>query len=127
MSLENHDYAISYILGLSHVLNIAFAKVLSSSGENKDLLSNLSSTTFKDQLDVAKRVTDENPHLYYEIQYLNKFSLKTISELSNAIKEIFDFLNFWPKVKILNQKWFLSKARAKIIMLDPVRPVGSSE
>ena len=92
MSLENHDYAISYVLGLSHVLNIAFAKVLSSSGENKDLLSNLSSTTFKDQLDVAKRVTDENPHLYYEIQYLNEFSLKTISELSNAIKEIFDFI-----------------------------------
>ena len=93
MSLENHDYAISYVLGLSHVLNIAFAKALYSSGENKDLLTNLSSTTFKDQLDVAKRVTDENPHLYYEIQYLNKFSLKTISELSNAIKEIFDFIS----------------------------------
>ena len=93
MSLENHDYAISYVLGLSHVLNIAFAKALSSSGENKDLLTNLSSTTFKDQLDVAKRVTDENPHLYYEIQYLNEFSLKTISELSNAIKEIFDFIS----------------------------------
>ena len=93
MSLENHDYAISYVLGLSHVLNIAFAKALYSSGENKDLLTNLSSTTFKDQLDVAKRVTDENPHLYYEIQYLNEFSLKTISELSNAIKEIFDFIS----------------------------------
>jgi prephenate dehydrogenase len=38
-------------------------------------------------------VTDENPHLYYEIQYLNKFSLKTISELSNAIKEIFDLID----------------------------------
>jgi prephenate dehydrogenase len=38
-------------------------------------------------------VTNENPHLYYEIQYLNEFSLKTISELSNAIKEIFDFID----------------------------------
>jgi len=93
MSLDNHDFAISYVLGLSHALNIAFAKVLSASGERKDLLSKLSSTTFKDQLGVAKRVTDENPHLYYEIQYLNKFSLKTIAELNQAIQDIFDYVD----------------------------------
>ena len=90
MSLDNHDFAISYVLGLSHALNIAFSKVLSASGEKKDLLSELSSTTFKDQLGVAKRVTDDNPHLYYEIQHLNKYSLKTIAELSQAVQEIFD-------------------------------------
>ena len=90
MSLDNHDFAISYVLGLSHVLNIAFSKVLSASGEKKDLLSQLSSTTFKDQLEVAKRVTDDNPHLYYEIQHLNKYSLKTIAELGQAVQEIFD-------------------------------------
>ena len=90
MTLDNHDFAISYVLGLSHALNIAFSKVLSASGEKKDLLSQLSSTTFKDQLGVAKRVTDDNPHLYYEIQHLNKYSLKTITELSQAVQEIFD-------------------------------------
>ena len=90
MSLDNHDFAISYVLGLSHALNIAFSKVLSASGEKKNLLSQLSSTTFKDQLGVAKRVTDDNPHLYYEIQHLNKYSLKTITELSQAVQEIFD-------------------------------------
>jgi len=90
MSLDNHDFAISYVLGLSHALNIAFSKVLSASGEKKDLLSQLSSTTFKDQLEVAKRVTDDNPHLYYEIQHLNKYSLKTITELSQAVQEIYD-------------------------------------
>ena len=90
MSLDNHDFAISYVLGLSHALNIAFSKVLSASGEKKDLLSQLSSTTFKDQLGVAKRVTDDNPHLYYEIQHLNKYSLKTIAELGQAVQEIFD-------------------------------------
>ena len=90
MSLDNHDFVISYVLGLSHALNIAFSKVLSASGEKKNLLSQLSSTTFKDQLGVAKRVTDDNPHLYYEIQHLNKYSLKTIAELSQAVQEIFD-------------------------------------
>ena len=93
MSLDNHDFVISYVLGLSHALNIAFSKVLSASGEKKDLLSQLSSTTFKDQLGVAKRVTDDNPHLYYEIQHLNKYSLKTIAELGQAVQEIFDCVN----------------------------------
>ena len=88
MSIENHDYAISYVLGLSHMVNIAFAKVLASSKGERESLPELSSTTFKDQLNVAKRVTDENPHLYYEIQHLNEHSLKTIQELNTAISEI---------------------------------------
>ena len=92
MSIDSHDFAISYVLGLSHTLNIAFAKVLASSGENKDLLSELSSTTFKDQLSVAKRVTDENPHLYYEIQYMNKHSSKMINELSAVIENISQYI-----------------------------------
>ena len=92
MSIDSHDFAISYVLGLSHTLNIAFAKVLASSGENKDLLSELSSTTFKDQLSVAKRVTDENPHLYYEIQYMNKHSLKMINELRTVIENISQYI-----------------------------------
>ena len=92
MSIDSHDFAISYVLGLSHTLNIAFAKVLASSGENKDLLSELSSTTFKDQLSVAKRVTDENPHLYYEIQYMNKHSSKMINELSAVIENILQYI-----------------------------------
>ncbi len=88
MSIENHDYAISYVLGLSHIINIAFAKVLASSDEERESLPDLSSTTFKDQLNVAKRVTDENPHLYFEIQHLNEHSLKTIRELNTAIGDI---------------------------------------
>ena len=88
MSIENHDYAIAYVLGLSHMINIAFAKVLASTDDNRAVLPKLSSTTFKDQLNVAKRVTDENPHLYFEIQHLNEHSLKTIKELNVAINEI---------------------------------------
>ena len=38
-------------------------------------------------------MTDENPHLYYEIQHLNKYSLKTIAELSQAVQDIFDSID----------------------------------
>ena len=61
MSIENHDYAISYVLGLSHMVNIAFAKVLASSEGERESLPELSSTTFKDQLNVCLLYTSPSP------------------------------------------------------------------
>ena len=90
MSIDSHDYAISYVLGLSHIINIAFSKVLHDSGEKKDEFSQVSSTTFKDQIEVARRVSQENPNLYFEIQHLNSHSMQTIEELNRVIKEITD-------------------------------------
>ncbi len=90
MSIDSHDYAISYVLGLSHIINIAFSKVLHGSGEKKEALSQVSSTTFKDQIEVARRVSQENPNLYFEIQHLNDHSMQTIKELNRVIKEITD-------------------------------------
>lgn len=90
MSIDSHDFAISYVLGLSHIINIAFSKVLHDSGESKEEFSKLSSTTFKDQLEVAERVSKENPNLYYEIQHLNSHSMQTIEELNRVTKEITD-------------------------------------
>ena len=68
MSLEDHDRMISYVLGLSHALNIGFFTALGESGEAASALAKLSSTTFDAQLDIARRVAGENPHLYFEIQ-----------------------------------------------------------
>ncbi|MEC9305664.1 MAG: prephenate dehydrogenase dimerization domain-containing protein, partial [Pseudomonadota bacterium] len=81
---------IAYVLGLSHALNIAFSEVLSESGENVPRLENLSSTTFDAQLEVASRVAEENPHLYFEIQSLNRFGLEPLEGLNRAIQAITD-------------------------------------
>ena len=88
MSIDSHDYAISYVLGLSHIINIAFSKVLHDSGQKSEEFSKVSSTTFKDQIEVARRVSQENPNLYFEIQHLNTHSMQTIEELNRVIKEI---------------------------------------
>jgi chorismate mutase/prephenate dehydrogenase len=72
MSLDEHDRAIGYVLGLSHALNIAFFTALAQSGEMAERLAELSSTTFDRQLAIARGVADENPHLYYEIQRLER-------------------------------------------------------
>jgi len=79
---------IAYVLGLSHALNIAFFSVLAESGEHVPRLAKISSTTFDAQLDVATRVAEENPHLYFEIQSLNDFGMEPIESLQAAVEKI---------------------------------------
>ena len=90
MSLDEHDRLIAYVLGLSHVLNIAFSAVLAKSGESVPRLAVLSSTTFDAQLEVAARVAEENPQLYFEIQSLNKHGLEPLNVLQKTIQAILD-------------------------------------
>jgi len=93
MQLEDHDRLVAYILGLSHVINIAFMSVLSESGEAADTLSQLSSTTFDAQLSIGENVVSENPHLYFEIQKLNNYSKSTLNALGDAVQRIITVVN----------------------------------
>ncbi|MEM7430972.1 MAG: bifunctional chorismate mutase/prephenate dehydrogenase [Pseudomonadota bacterium] len=90
MSLEDHDRLIAYVLGLSHALNIAFFTALAESGEAAPKLAQLSSTTFDAQLLVSEAVARDNPHLYFEIQNLNKFGLGPLDALCEAAGRIRD-------------------------------------
>jgi chorismate mutase/prephenate dehydrogenase len=88
MSLEDHDRLIAYVLGLSHALNIAFFTALAGSGEAAPKLAQLSSTTFDSQLDVAARVAQESPELYFEIQSLNDYGAESLEALSQAVERL---------------------------------------
>jgi chorismate mutase/prephenate dehydrogenase len=88
MSLDDHDRLIAYVLGLSHALNIAFFTALAESGEAAPRLARMSSTTFDSQLDVATRVAQESPELYYEIQSLNDFGAESLEALAKAVERI---------------------------------------
>ena len=88
MSLDDHDRLIAYVLGLSHALNIAFFTALAESGEAAPRLARLSSTTFDAQLDVASRVAQESPELYYEIQSLNDYGAESLEALAKAVERI---------------------------------------
>ncbi len=92
LSLEEHDEVMAWVLGLSHLVNIAFAGTLAQSGEAVPLLKQISSSTFNAQLNVATQVVSENPHLYYEIQKGNTNTTdvsehfqKVLAELVNAV------------------------------------------
>jgi chorismate mutase/prephenate dehydrogenase len=88
MGLDDHDRLIAYVLGLSHALNIAFFTALAESGEAAPKLARMSSTTFDSQLLVSGAVAQDNPHLYFEIQNLNKFGLGPLDALCEASQRI---------------------------------------
>ena len=88
MGLDDHDRLIAYVLGLSHALNIAFFTALAESGEAAPKLAKMSSTTFDSQLLVSEAVAQDNPHLYFEIQNLNKFGLGPLDALCEAARRI---------------------------------------
>jgi chorismate mutase/prephenate dehydrogenase len=88
MGLEEHDRLIAYVLGLSHALNIAFCTALAGSGEAAPRLARLSSTTFDAQFDIASRVAEENPALYFEIQRLNAFGAESLDALARAVAAV---------------------------------------
>lgn len=88
MSLDEHDRLIAYVLGLSHALNIAFFTALAESGEAAPRLAQLSSTTYDAQVDVATRVSQENPELYFEIQSLNQYAPEALQALRSAVERL---------------------------------------
>ncbi|WP_419166040.1 prephenate dehydrogenase/arogenate dehydrogenase family protein [Candidatus Palauibacter sp.] len=90
MDLESHDRVMGFVLGLSHALNIAFFTALARSGETTPRLADVSSTTFEAQLDVARALAGENPHMYFEIQSLNEYGDVALAELVEAVEKIRD-------------------------------------
>lgn len=86
--VDEHDRYMSYVLGLSHIVNIAFFTVLEKSNIPFKELCSVSSTTFDKMIDTNMSVALEDPHLYYEIQHLNISRNRMLSELSDAIDAV---------------------------------------
>jgi chorismate mutase/prephenate dehydrogenase len=88
LRLDDHDEVMAWVLGLSHLVNIAFATALRRSGEAVPLLKRISSTTFNEQLRVASQVVSENPHLYFEIQQGTATSVNAVQAFTGALEEL---------------------------------------
>jgi len=88
LSLDEHDEVMAWVLGLSHLVNIAFASALAQSGEAVPLLQRISSSTFNAQLKVAAQVVSENPHLYYEIQQGNSKTPEVVAHFRRVFDEL---------------------------------------
>jgi len=90
LALDSHDKAISYVLGLSHIINIIFMKVLSDSSFQYPELRDIASTTFLSQMITASSVINENPELYFLIQKYNPFKEVIYERMEHATKAMVD-------------------------------------
>lgn len=91
--LEEHDRLMSYVLGLSHFINLVYADVLTKSGVSAATLKQVASTTFTNQSAVARAVVAENPNLYYEIQAENAFTPEIIVALRRSLEDWFKHID----------------------------------
>lgn len=90
VALDSHDRAISYVLGLSHITNIVFMKILSDSSFQYPELRDIASTTFLSQMITASSVINENPELYFLIQKFNPFKEEIYEQMDRAMTAVVD-------------------------------------
>jgi len=88
MDITEHDGYMSYVLGLTHAVNIALFTVLQRSGYSFEDLLTVSSTTFNKGLDTNRSVASEDPMLYYEIQHLNAHRDEMWSLFSKTVEDL---------------------------------------
>ena len=88
LSLDEHDRIVSYVLALSHLTNLVFAKVLMNSGKTFAELNRVGSTTFHSQMKTTSTVIQENPDLYYSIQRINPFSQELCEALRQSVEDV---------------------------------------
>lgn len=86
LSLEEHDRIMSYVLGLSHIVNLLFARVLAVGGRTFRQVNGVGSTTFHSQMVTTATVVDESPELYYAIQRLNPFTPALYAALESELR-----------------------------------------
>jgi chorismate mutase/prephenate dehydrogenase len=91
LDFEEHDRIVSFVLGLSHLVNLLFAKVLAGHAGGFAAIDAVGSTTFHAQVHTTETVAGEDPDLYFEIQRLNQFT----PGLYAAVREELDELTGW--------------------------------
>ena len=94
LSLDEHDRLMSYVLGLSHLINIAFAAALVDSGLSNETLRRVGSTTFLSQMCTTAPVVCENADLYYLIQRFNSFTPTMHSDISRALSSLIEMVGY---------------------------------
>ena len=92
LSFDEHDRIISYVLGLSHLANIVFTKVLMAGGLSFEEINRVGSTTFHSQMTTTATVIQENPDLYFEIQKLNPYSVELRDSFLRELQTISDWI-----------------------------------
>ena len=86
--LDEHDRRMADVLGLSHAVNLVFARALAASPLDAAEMRETASTTFHQQARTTAEVAGENPALYFEIQALNPHTPEVLERLAAALASL---------------------------------------
>jgi chorismate mutase/prephenate dehydrogenase len=89
---DDHDKLMSYVLQFTHAMNIIYFTVLSNSGIDISLLQKAASPICAKQIFTAKRVSVQDPQLYFEIQRLSDHLGDMYEQLGVAQAELVEAL-----------------------------------
>jgi prephenate dehydrogenase len=85
MTPQGHDEAMAFIQGLTHFLNITFARTLQTRKADLEALLRVCSPVYQVFFAVLSRILSGDPHLYGQIQLLNRENVPVLREfLDNA-------------------------------------------
>jgi prephenate dehydrogenase len=85
MTPQGHDEAMAFIQGLTHFLNIAFARTLQTRRADLETLLRVCSPVYQVLFAVLGRILSGDPQLYGQIQLLNRENAPVLREfLVNA-------------------------------------------
>ncbi len=90
LSLDEHDRLASYVLGLSHLINLLFTAALTDSEFTYEQLRDVGSTTFASQMETSSTVIRESPELYYAIQRCNPYTRELYRRLRQTLDSLTD-------------------------------------
>ncbi len=85
---KEHDKLMGVFLTLPHVLGLVFADTLLHYEKTLAQGINLNGPSFLHMLGLSRRVLEEDPGVYFEIQASNPNSKKAISDLMNSLLEV---------------------------------------
>lgn len=85
MTPQEHDEAMAFIQGLTHFLNIAFARTLQTRHADLEALLRVCSPVYRVLFAMLSRILSGDPELYGQIQLLNRESVPVLRDfLTNA-------------------------------------------
>jgi prephenate dehydrogenase len=80
MTAQGHDEAMAFIQGLTHFLNITFARTLQTRGADIEALLRVCSPVYQVLFAMLSRILSGDAHLYGQIQILNRENLPVLRE-----------------------------------------------
>ncbi|MEX2714894.1 MAG: prephenate dehydrogenase/arogenate dehydrogenase family protein [Candidatus Sigynarchaeum springense] len=87
-----HDRMIAFTLGIPHMLNILFGKLLMDQGADISKLVEFEGTTFHLQHLISQEVVTQEPFIYATIELENQIFIDMLSEFKKISEQLIDIL-----------------------------------